>query len=57
MNRILFFLLASLLISNTSFAQDKQYKIRTVAFYNLENLFDTINNLAKNDEASPMMER
>ncbi|GAB1308393.1 endonuclease [Urechidicola sp. KH5] len=35
---------------------NKQYKIRTVAFYNLENLFDTINNPAKNDEASPMME-
>jgi len=34
----------------------KQYKIRTIAFYNLENLFDTINNLKKNDEASPIME-
>ncbi len=32
------------------------YKIRTVAFYNLENLFDTINDITKNDEASPMME-
>lgn len=35
---------------------NKQYKIRTIAFYNLENLFDTINNLEKNDEASPIME-
>ena len=34
----------------------KQYKIRTVAFYNVENLFDTINDINKNDEASPIME-
>jgi len=34
----------------------KQYKIRTIGFYNLENLFDTINDLGKNDEASPIME-
>ncbi len=40
------------------YAQKKQktYKIRTIAFYNLENLFDTINDVNKNDEASPMME-
>ncbi|MFK5879917.1 MAG: endonuclease/exonuclease/phosphatase family protein [Flavobacteriaceae bacterium] len=56
MTRFLFTLLTALVISNNSFSQDKQYKIRTVAFYNLENLFDTINNPAKNDEASPMME-
>lgn len=37
--------------------QDKKvYKIHTVAFYNLENLFDTINDPTKFDEASPMME-
>ena len=43
----------------TLFAQSgtsKQYKIRTVAFYNVENLFDTINDINKNDEASPIME-
>ncbi|MDY0781240.1 endonuclease/exonuclease/phosphatase family protein [Tenacibaculum sp. IB213877] len=34
----------------------KQYNIRTVAFYNLENLFDTINDVTKDDEFSPMME-
>ena len=34
----------------------KAYKIRTVAFYNVENLFDTINDVTKNDEFSPMME-
>lgn len=32
------------------------YKINTVAFYNLENLFDTINDPSKNDEASPIMQ-
>lgn len=38
-------------------AQEKKtYKIHTVAFYNLENLFDTINDPVKFDEASPMME-
>ncbi|MCA0131126.1 endonuclease/exonuclease/phosphatase family protein [Winogradskyella alexanderae] len=35
---------------------EKQFKIHTVAFYNLENLFDTINDPLKYDEASPMME-
>lgn len=45
-------------IITVGFAQKtaKKYKIRTLAFYNLENLFDTINNPNKNDEASPMME-
>ncbi|WP_370477635.1 endonuclease/exonuclease/phosphatase family protein [Tamlana flava] len=37
-------------------AQDKKFKIHTVAFYNLENLFDTINDLNKLDEYSPIME-
>lgn len=37
-------------------AKSKKYKIRTIAFYNLENLFDTINDVNKNDEASPIME-
>ncbi|MBT8245118.1 MAG: endonuclease/exonuclease/phosphatase family protein [Winogradskyella sp.] len=34
----------------------KKFKIHTIAFYNLENLFDTINDPEKFDEASPMME-
>ena len=43
--------------SNVTFGQeDKKYKIHTLAFYNLENLFDTINDPLKNDEASPIME-
>ena len=41
-------------ISTTVFSQ-KNYEIRTVAFYNLENLFDTVDDPEKNDEASPMM--
>jgi len=36
--------------------QKKRYKINTVAFYNLENLFDTINDPNKLDEKSPLME-
>lgn len=34
----------------------KDYHIRTIAFYNVENLFDTINDPKKHDEASPIME-
>ncbi|KAB1069826.1 endonuclease/exonuclease/phosphatase family protein [Tamlana haliotis] len=41
---------------NTGQAQEKQFKIHTLAFYNLENLFDTINDPNKFDEYSPMME-
>lgn len=36
--------------------ESKKFKIHTVAFYNLENLFDTINEPTKFDEASPIME-
>lgn len=50
-------LLFSVLLMNILFVNaQKKYKIRTVAFYNLENLFDTINDTSKNDEASPIME-
>ncbi|NNK82407.1 MAG: endonuclease/exonuclease/phosphatase family protein, partial [Flavobacteriaceae bacterium] len=38
-------------------AQDKRkFKAHTIAFYNVENLFDTINDPDKYDEASPIME-
>ncbi|WP_452220601.1 endonuclease/exonuclease/phosphatase family protein [Lacinutrix salivirga] len=40
----------------TNAQEKKKFKIHTVAFYNLENLFDTINDPTKNDEASPIME-
>lgn len=55
LSRLLFVALLS-----TSFlgglAQEKKFTIHTVAFYNLENLFDTINDPTINDEASPIME-
>ncbi len=39
------------------FAQaQKQYQLQTVAFYNLENLFDTIDHPDKLDELSPILE-
>lgn len=50
---IIFFLSAFFIIN----AQEKKkFKIHTLAFYNLENLFDTINDTTKFDEASPIME-
>ena len=54
-NYILGILLA--IISINTVAQEKRnFKIHTIAFYNVENLFDTINDINKNDEASPIME-
>lgn len=53
------FLLLMLFLSSimTLHAQEKKlYKIHTIAFYNLENLFDTINDPNKFDESSPIME-
>jgi len=48
------------LITFSGFSQEekkeKRFKIHTVAFYNVENLFDTINDVTKFDERSPMME-
>ncbi|WP_299098399.1 endonuclease/exonuclease/phosphatase family protein [uncultured Winogradskyella sp.] len=41
---------------NLNAQEKKKFKIHTVAFYNLENLFDTINDPTKYDEASPIME-
>ena len=49
---LLIILIFNILLSNS---QSKKYNIRTIAFYNLENLFDTINDVTINDEASPMM--
>ncbi|WP_417290541.1 endonuclease/exonuclease/phosphatase family protein [Corallibacter sp.] len=45
-----------LLCINIHSQEKKKFKIHTVAFYNLENLFDTINDPNKFDEASPIME-
>lgn len=52
----LHFVLIFCAISHINAQEKKTYKIHTVAFYNLENLFDTINDPTKFDEASPMME-
>lgn len=46
-----------MVVSVSMNAQEKKtYKIHTVAFYNLENLFDSINDTSIYDEASPIME-
>ena len=52
----LFVLLVLVCVLNLNAQEEKRFKIHTVAFYNLENLFDTINDPTKFDEASPIME-
>lgn len=47
---LVFFVLSLSFVSNS---QEKKYLLRTVAFYNLENLFDTINNPNSDDEWTP----
>ena len=37
-------------------SSEKQKSHYSIAFYNVENLFDTINDTTKFDEASPIME-
>lgn len=49
-------LLLLIVYINLTGQEEKNYRIHTIAFYNLENLFDTINDPTKFDEASPMME-
>jgi hypothetical protein len=50
-----FIILAFYMLNATSVYCQKNYQIKTIAFYNLENLFDTIDDPTKNDEASPIM--
>lgn len=51
------FAIICFLMINTLWSQEpKDYLIHTIAFYNVENLFDTVDDPLKNDEASPMME-
>lgn len=52
----LFIALFLLIAINVWSQEKKHFKIHTIAFYNLENLFDTINDTTKFDEASPIME-
>jgi hypothetical protein len=45
------FLVASItLITCSSWAQEKKYKVTVIGFYNLENLYDTIDDPSKNDD-------
>lgn len=43
-------------VSKIEAQKKRTFKVHTVAFYNVENLFDTINDTTKFDERSPMME-
>lgn len=58
MKKIKFYFLTFILflISQVNAQEKKVYKIHTVAFYNLENLFDPVDDPTKFDEASPIME-
>ena len=53
---IICLLLVSNLFSQEEKKEKTKFKVHTVAFYNLENLFDTINDTTKFDERSPIME-
>ena len=49
MKKIGFFVLALLLAAFWARAQQRQYGVYAVGFYNLENLFDTLHDAGKND--------
>ncbi len=53
--RITYLIILLLFLNIDTTISQKNYNIRTIAFYNLENLFDTINDINKDDEASPIM--
>ena len=48
---VAFFMYLTIFTQNMS----RKFTIKTIAFYNVENLFDTINNPTKDDELSPIM--
>ena len=50
MRQFISFLFALFFIIQPPLAQNRSYKIRTIAFFNVENLFDTINNPSTFDE-------
>ncbi|TJY38095.1 endonuclease/exonuclease/phosphatase family protein [Pontimicrobium aquaticum] len=56
MKKINFLVIAFLFFTSVDGQEKRKFKVHTVAFYNVENLFDTINNPNKFDEASPIME-
>lgn len=49
MKKILIAISLLLFISTANYSQEKKYALYSVAFYNLENLFDTIHDVGKND--------
>jgi len=55
-NKIQIHTILLIFLTNFLYSQNEYQKFHTVAFYNVENLFDTINDVNKNDEASPIME-
>ncbi len=48
--RLPFFIFLTSQLFNFASAQEKQFKVGCIAFYNLENLYDTINDPLTNDE-------
>lgn len=55
MKRLSLLVLFILVMVHPIFSQ-KKYEIKTIAFYNLENLFDIVDDTLKLDETSPIME-
>ena len=51
MNKYFLIFSIFLLLNTDLFSQEKKYKIHTVAFYNVENLFDTIDNPKTYDDS------
>jgi hypothetical protein len=49
MKRLYFSLCIVLVFFSSAFAQEKKYNLYSVAFYNMENLFDTTHDQGKND--------
>ena len=54
--KVIFFVFFAGFISKVEAQNKRKFKVHTIAFYNVENLFDTINDPNKFDERSPMME-
>jgi len=54
--KVAFFVFFCAFVTKIEAQNKRKFKVHTIAFYNVENLFDTINDPNKYDEASPMME-
>ena len=54
--KVIFFVFFAGFISKVEAQNKRKFKVHTIAFYNVENLFDTKNDPNKFDERSPMME-